>query len=203
LGGPLRTILLLIIFIFWNASCFGSKLIIKSRPENADIYIVNDEAKPIKIGATPYETDLNELINSYVKSDSFIVEVKKDGHLPYRLLLAKTANVDMRLSASLELDPSIPAFKDHDILMNQLFDVQRLMRSKNFNDAIKILSDLEIKHPRISVIPELMATAYYMNRDIEKSLSYYRKAFSVNPDNSDAYKMKIYLEKKLGVAVDK
>jgi hypothetical protein len=37
---------------------------------------------------------------------------------------------------------------------------------------------------------------------MENSLSYYRKAFALNPDNVDAYKMKIYLEKKLGVTAD-
>ena len=64
---------------------------------------------------------------------------------------------------------------------------------------INKLEDLEKKNPRLSIIPELRATAMYLNKDVEGALSYYRKAFSVNPDNADAYRMKIYLEKKLGV----
>jgi tetratricopeptide (TPR) repeat protein len=127
------------------------------------------------------------------------LELKKDGHDPYRVLVAKTANVDMALTATLELSQAITNIKEHDSLMNELFDVQKLIRARNFVDAINKLEDLEKKNPRLSIIPELRATAMYLNKDVEGALSYYRKAFSVNPDNADAYRMKIYLEKKLGV----
>lgn len=196
--------LLKMIFTFTIISlCFGawaSVLKIRSAPEAAEIYIVNPGSAPIRVGQTPFESNLDVFIGSYVKADSFLLEIKKNGHIPYRVLLAKTAQVDMELSATLELDPTIPQYKEHDNLMNELFEVQRMIRGRNFTDALGKLTTLEKQNPKLSVIPELKATAYYMNKDIENALSYYRKAFSINPENIDAYRMKIYLEKKLGIA---
>ena len=138
-------------------------------------------------------------MNVYVKSNSFLLEIRKSGHTTYRVLLAKTTDSDLELTANLELDEAISNIKEHDSLMNQLFDVQKLVRGRNFRDALAKLDDLEKKHPALSIIPEMKATAYYMNKEVESALSYYRKAFSLNSDNHDAYRMKLYLEKKLGV----
>lgn len=184
--------------VFMTMPAFAAKLTIKSQPEGAEIF-VSINGKNVRLGATPYETDLTEIIRTYVKSNSFMIELKKTGHMPYRVLLAKTEDVDLELTANLELDEAVSNHKEHDLLMNQLFDVQKLIRGRNFRDALLKLDELEKKHPTLSVIPELKATSYYMNKEVENALSYYRKAFALNPDNSDAYRMKVYLEKKLGV----
>ena len=192
----------LVIFtlLLLSQSLWGqSKIIIKSQPPGADIYIASTNAKPVRLGNTPYEADLNEIVNSYVKSNSFVLELKKSGHNPYRLLVAKTTEADLELTANLELDEAISNIKDHDLLMNDLFNVQKLVRGRNFADALKQLDALEKKHPQLSIIPEMKATTYYMNQDIENALSYYRKAFALNPENADAYRMKTYLEKKLNL----
>lgn len=177
---------------------WAAKLIIKSQPEGAEIFITIN-GKPVRLGATPYEANLTEVMKTYVKSNSFMLELKKTGHNPYRVLLAKTDDVDLELTANLELDKAISNIKEHDSLMNQLFDVQKMVRGRNFRDALTKLDDLEKKHPALSIIPEMKATTYYMNKEVENALSYYRKAFSLNPDNHDAYRMKVYLEKKLGI----
>jgi tetratricopeptide (TPR) repeat protein len=191
--------LLYLFIILFSPLAIAGKITIKSQPDAADIFIIDGTSKPVPLGKTPFESDLEEIIRNYVKSSSFLIELKKDGHEPYRVLVAKTANVDMALTATLELSQAITNIKEHDSLMNELFDVQKLIRARNFTDAINKLEDLEKKNPRLSIIPELRATAMYLNKDVEGALSYYRKAFSVNPDNADAYRMKIYLEKKLGV----
>lgn len=187
------TALSLVTFTSW-----GAKLVIKSQPEGAEIFIATN-GKPVRLGVTPYEANLTEVMSTYVKSSSFMLELKKQGHNPYRVLLAKTDDVDLELTANLALDQAVSNIKEHDALMNQLFDVQKLVRGKNFRDAIMKLDELEKKHPALSIIPELKATAYYMNKEVENALSYYRRAFALNPDNHDAYRMKVYLEKKMGI----
>lgn len=184
--------------LFLSTQSWGAKLLIKSQPEAADIFITAN-GKPVRLGATPYQADLNEIIANYIKSDSFLIELKKPGHIPYRLLLAKTNDVDIELTANLELDKAVSNLKEHDALMNKLFNVQKLIRGRSFKDAIEELSALEKNYPDFSIIPELKATAYYMNKDVENALSYYRRAFALNPENRDAYSMKVYLEKKLGL----
>lgn len=187
-----------ILSIILSDVSMAAKLNIKSQPDAAEIFI-STNGKPIRLGVTPYEANLTEVMNVYVKSNSFLLEIRKSGHTTYRVLLAKTTDSDLELTANLELDEAISNIKEHDSLMNQLFDVQKLVRGRNFRDALAKLDDLEVKHPALSIIPEMKATAYYMNKEVESALSYYRKAFSLNSDNHDAYRMKLYLEKKLGV----
>lgn len=194
----MKRLILFLTFLSITIPAMATKLVIKSQPEGAEIFVTAG-GRPVRLGATPYEADLSEVIKNYVKSNSFVIELKKSGHMPYRVLLAKTEDVDLELMATLELDEAVSNHKEHDLLMNQLFDVQKLIRGRNFQDAIGKLTELESKHPTLSIIPELKATAYYMSKEVENALSYYRKAFALNPDNSDAYRMKVYLEKKLGV----
>jgi tetratricopeptide (TPR) repeat protein len=193
-----RLIALTTILSIFSSTVWAAKLVIKSQPEGAEIFI-STNGKPIRLGITPYEANMTEVMNTYVKASSFLLEIQKPGHDTYRLLLAKTDDVDLELTANLQLDKAVSNIKEHDALMNQLFDVQKLVRSSNFRDAILKLDDLEKKHPALSIIPEMKATAYYMNKEVENALSYYRRAFALNPDNHDAYRMKIYLEKKLGI----
>lgn len=193
-----RFLLLITLLSFIPSTGWGSKLVIKSQPEGAEIFI-STNGKPIRLGMTPYEANLTEVMKTYVKASSFLLEIKKPGHNTYRVLVAKTDDVDLELTANLELDKAISNLKEHDLLMNQLFDVQKLVRGRNFRDALIKLDDLEKKHPLLSIIPEMKATAYYMNKEVESALSYYRRAFALNPDNHDAYRMKLYLEKKMGI----
>ncbi len=195
----MKCLVIFTLLILYTQLWAQSKITIKSQPPGADIYIASNEAKPVRLGNTPFEADLNEIVNSYVKANSFVLELRKSGHNPYRLIVAKTTEADLELTANLELDEAISNIKDHDLLMNELFNVQKLVRGRNFTDALKQLDALEKKHPQLSIIPEMKATTYYMNRDIENALSYYRKAFSLNPENADAYRMKTYLEKKLNL----
>lgn len=194
-----HSIFLLALFVVSFDSISASNLIIKSQPDTADVYIVSGQ-RPVKLGVTPYQANLNEVIETYVKTSSFMIELRKPGHEIYRVIVSKSTNVDIELSANLELSRSITNIRAHDLLMNQLFDVQKLIRGRNFADAIGRLTELEVKHPELSVIPELKATAYYMNKEVENALSYYRKAFTLNPDNADAYRMKVYLEKKMNIS---
>ena len=149
------TKLYIILALIFITSAHAGKLVIRSQPDGADIFIMSDGSRPVLLGKTPYEGDLDVVINDYVKSSSFLLEIMKDGHDPYRVLLAKTANVDMALTAKLEISKNITNIKEHDLLMNELFDVQKLIRSRNFGDAIKKLEKLEDKNPRVSIIPEL------------------------------------------------
>lgn len=183
---------------------WAEKIEIKSNPEEAEIFIISDEGgEPQKIGKTPFKQDLKELIQTYVKKNNFVFEIRKDGYEPYRVLFTKTSNLDVELAVNLEVSRDIKTIKKHDLLMVELFDVQKLIRGKNFPDALNKLNLLEKDYPHFSIIAELKATTYYMMKDVEKALSYYRKSFALNSDNVDAYKMKVYLEKKLGIDTEK
>ncbi len=187
-----------------SSAAWAEKIEIKSNPEEAEIFVSHDDTTaPQKIGKTPFKQDLKELISTYVKKNNFVIELRKEGYEPYRILFAKTSNLDVELSVNLEVSREIKTIKKHDMLIVELFDVQKLIRGKNFADALNRLNILEKDYPHFSIIAELKATTYYMMKDVEKALSYYRKSFALNSDNVDSYKMKVYLEKKLGVDTEK
>jgi hypothetical protein len=197
------------LFLFLFICClswpvFSAKIDIKSNPEEAEIYVYFDEnVVPQKLGKTPYSYNLEELIKTYVKKNNFIIEIRKEGFDPYKVLFTKMTGLDVELSVNLEVSKEIKMIKKHDMLMTELFDVQKMIRGKNFQDALTKLTTLEKEYPHFSIIAELKATNYYMMKDVEKALSYYRKAFALNSDNIDSYKMKVYLEKKLGIDTEK
>ena len=194
---------LIILNILISSNIYASQIEIKSEPSETEIFIAaNANEKPMKLGKTPFKQDLDQLISTYVKENTFILTLKRKGYEPYNVLFTKTSSVDINLSVNLKVDERISKVKEHDKMMIELFNIQKLIRSRNITDALAKLSALEEKFGQFSIVSELKATAYYMNKDIENSLSYYRKAFALNPDNSDAYKMKVYLEKKLGVYSD-
>lgn len=197
-------VLFLSILFSISLAATAAKIDIKSNPEEAEIFVYNDDnSAPQKLGKTPYNNNLDELIKTYVKKNNFIVEIRKDGFDPYKVLFTKTSGLDVELSVNLEVSKDIKTIKKHDMLMSELFEVQKLIRSKNFSDALTKLTSLEKEYPHFSIIAELKATNYYMMKDVEKALSYYRKAFALNSENVDSYKMKVYLEKKLGIDTEK
>lgn len=193
---------LFFIIIFSN-TCFGASFSINSQPSEVEIFIAADaNQKPVLLGKTPFKQDLEQLIQTYVKKNQFILTLKKKGYEDYNVLFTKTNSVDIKLNVNLQVENRISQIQDHDKLMMELFNVQKLIRGRNISDAIKKLDQLEKKFGDFSIVAELKATAYYMNKDIENALSYYRRAFALNSENVDAYKMKVYLEKKLGVDSD-
>jgi len=193
----------LICFSLMKSDALAADIKIESQPSEVEIFIQSDaNEKPNLIGKTPFKQDLDQLIASYVKSNSFIISMKKKGYENYNVLFTKTSSVDVNLTVNLKVDPKISKIIDHDNLMMALFNVQKLIRGRNITDAIKQLDELEKKYKDFSIVAELKATAYYMNKDVENALAYYRRAFALNSGNIDAYKMKVYLEKKLGVFSD-
>ncbi len=195
-----RTLLVVFSFIFAHA-VFAGEVDLTSAPEKAEIWVKKTpDDRGTKIGETPYKGTTQELFAQAGDGKAAIIELKLDGFTPYRFLAIGTGeDSDLKMKVTLEVTPEVKAIKKHDSLMAELFKVQKMIRSKNYGDALNKLETLEKDHRHFSIIPELKGITHYMNKDMEKALSMFRLAFSLNPDNADAYKMKVFLEKKLGI----
>ena len=128
------------------------------------------------------------------------VLVHKPGFDKFNIAVPVLKNVDIKLNANLEVQRDIKMTQDLDLLVTDLFDVLRMMRVKDFDSAFKKLEKLESKFPHFSIIYEMKGSISYLKKDFKRALNFYRKAFAVNPKNREAYRMKIYLEKKFGVS---
>lgn len=178
----------------------GADFELITTPADAEVFVYEQFGeKPTKAGNTPLKMDIDQL-QSYTQSKTFYtLEIQKPGFETLRFIMMKIHGADLKLNLKMEVSREISNVKKHDKLMSDLFEVQKIVRARNFGDAIAKLKILERDYPNFSIINELMGISYYMNKDIENALSMFRLAFSKNPDNSDAFKMKVYLEKKLGI----
>ncbi|MDA8792399.1 hypothetical protein N9N67_04090 [Bacteriovoracaceae bacterium] len=197
-----KNFIILLGLILMTSLIKAASIQIDSNPIEAKIFVSPDGKREIELGKTPYKQDLDDLIDNHVKKMSFILVIRKEGHEPYRIFMTKTGKVDIKLNANLEISRSIQNYKKQDKLIAELFDAQRLIRGRSFNEAISKLTKLEKDYSNMSIVYELKATTYYLMKNIENALAYYRKAFSINSENTDAYKMKEYLEKSLNLSAE-
>lgn len=191
------------LFVFLNIilCCIANadELKISSDPSDANLSI-RDFGGTIsnKIGKTSYVGNLQELAASYSKTGFFIVVIEKEGYLPQSIVLSDMLKSDLSLNFNLEPVQEFTKYKQVDKAINELFEAQRLIRASQFDEAIEKLKAVESSEKSLSIVPELIASTYYLKKDMTNALTWYRKAYRVNPDNKDAFMMKSYLEKSLG-----
>ncbi len=188
--------LLFTVLILFSFLSFAEELTLNSSPEGAEVYVMTSQNQLMKIGKTPFKMPIRKIIKQFVKSNVFNIELQKDGFEKFRLLFSHSGSNDVVLNAKLEVSKEISLIQSFDGVMSDLFDAQRLIRGKSYAEAIEKLDQVSNKHPYFSIVHELKGSTFYLMKEYKDSLSYYRKAFSVNPKNRDAYIMKNYLEKK-------
>jgi tetratricopeptide (TPR) repeat protein len=192
-----------LVFAILMTLCFGanaSELKITSNPEDCEVVVKNAQTgQESTLGKTPYTGNLETISQNVAGSNVFMVQLKKEGFEPMRIIVTKVGNTDIVLSANLEISKNITLNRDFDTLAGELFDVQRLIRVKDYDSSLKKLDQLEKKFPHFSVVYEMKGSVFYLTKEYKRALAYYRKAFATNPDNMDAYRMKIYLEKKFNI----
>jgi len=196
--------IILSIFLILPLSSIANYLALKSNPVGADVYVVNTTTnKRVKIGKTPFEIQMQEVVTNFSDSQVFMVEVTKSGYEDYRVMIGQVGGNEVDLTVNLTPLKTVLEQKLTDELMAQLFDIQRQIRTKDYANAINRLSELDKRFPNYSIISELIASAYYLDQKFKEALSYYRKAFAINPENKDAFIMKNYLEKKFNLSAGK
>lgn len=190
-------------FIFLIVTSFSlqARVQISSNPDDSSIYVVNPEtSERFSVGTTPYEGSLQELLSRTGDDNTLFLHIEKTGFETYRLLLNSFGRSSLNLNVNLEVAKDIKIVQDLDLLVNDLFDVQRMARGRDFSSALSKLDLLEERFPHYSVIHEMRGSIFYLQQEYTRSLSSYRRAFSLNAENRDAYRMKVYLERRFGVS---
>ena len=194
----------LLSFIFTVAivnynTAFADQIKLKSEPIDATIYVrdLNGTLKN-KIGKTPFEGNIQEIASTYAKSNFFILVLEKDGYESQSILLNDLLKSDIELSMNMVAKEDILEFRKLDKSINDLFESQRLLRGQQYSDALTLLKTIEKEQPKLSIVPEMIGSALYLSKDQKGSLSWYEKAYRMNPENKDAFTMKTYLRKALG-----
>lgn len=197
----LYSIFILFVFtILFSRPGVTSEINIESNPEGVEVFAMDPKTgDSVSIGETPFKGSMEEIAGRIGDGSGFVLEARKDGFEPYRLLLTTLGGSNIDLKINLKVSKDIKIVQDLDLLMNDLFDVQRLVRGQDYESAMKKISMLEKKFPHFSIISEIKGSIHYLRKDFTRSLNSYRKAFALNPKNRSAYRMKTYLEKRFNL----
>jgi tetratricopeptide (TPR) repeat protein len=189
---------------FLSMSAMADELKLTTDPIEANIYIrdfggtVNN-----KVGKTPFTGNIQELAGSYSKSGFFMLVIEKDGYLTQSIVMSDLLKSDLSINVNLEPIQDFTKYKNVDRSINELFKAQRLIRAMQYDDALEKLKKLEDEEKNLSIVPEMIASTYYLKKEMKTALAWYKKAYRVNPENKDAFMMKAYLEKSIGTDNDK
>jgi hypothetical protein len=176
---------------------WAAKFTIKSEPSGAEVVIQSAQGgEKFKLGVTPIEIDQAQ-IDAITKGIAYKIELTKANFEPNKILVASTAKEDILWNVVLVPKIMDKGLIEVDELISGLFEAQRLVRAKDYRGALYQLDSLEKKFPNVSSIFETKGSINYLTKNYNVALSEFRKAFSLNPANSVAHQMKIYLEEKL------
>lgn len=195
----MKKITILLFILVFNINLNASEFEIISNPQEADVFVFGVDGKKNVLGKTPFKIDLESLKASYANEETVNVTVAKLGFESFNVVVPLLSKTSVKINANLEIEKDLKFTQDFDLLTTDLFDVLRMMRTKDYNSAYEKLGLLEQRFPHFSIIYEMKGAVLYMRQEYTSSLNYYRKAFGINPQNREAFKMKTYLEKKFGI----
>lgn len=195
-----RVFLFIFVALLSNNLALASKFKVTTSPSEADVYIRNSTSDtPQKIGVTPIDKNLIELKSQFNLGSVYTLTISKEGHESYNMMIASPGDAAVDISVNLPISQNVHFNRKIDKIAEQLFEVQRLTRDKAYDRAILIIEEIEKEEGSLSITSEMRAGIYYLKKDFQQALSFYRKAFALNSQNKDAYSMKLYLEQQLGL----
>lgn len=193
--------LLILLFVLIPQLVLANKITINSDPPETEVFVRElGSSNYKKLGKAPLDTSFDELKTYFVNTSVFLIEVRKNGFLPYRVTVNDLAKADLSILVNLEPREDFLKYQQIDQNIATLFEAQRLLRAKQYEEAISMLRKVSESEPYLSIVPELIGSAYYLKKENRKSLDFYKRAYRINPENKDAFVMKNYLEKALGVS---
>ncbi len=197
----MKNICQIFILVFILVSCSTNKVIIETNPAGAEVYS-RETGKTVEksLGVTPLELSqdqLDEIVKDPTKP--VVLKITKHGYSEEKIIVSDFGSSSVNYNFLLKENTYAEIISQIDNTSSDLFEAQRLMRVGNIDGSIKILEALLKDYKQSSLINELMASAYYIKQNYKKSLFYYETAYKYDSKNFEAYKMKKYLENKLGV----
>ena len=142
-------------------------------------------------------SELSKTFPGYREGDNFSLEVIKDDH--YSQIVHFSASLKdnniIDISLNQKEDPFDAQIMDN--VIQELFEVQRLLKYKKSRDAIVRLNKLELEYPKLSIVYELRASAFYFLGDYKKAYHDFKMAWKYNSANSEAKRMIKFMETKI------
>jgi tetratricopeptide (TPR) repeat protein len=193
----MKQFFLLLIFsmIFFATGCSHQRISIKTRPENADVYLrANDRSPLIKIGQTPLQVSEAELRSKYgidSRNNSFCeFVVEKENYasqnifVPFSSFGQSNAEIIISLKKFSEAN-----LKTADKLIQFLLNSQKFAQEGDFDRALKEVDKTIEINANFKWALAMRGAIYYLKKDYSESLNWYQKALEIDPGFEDAISM--------------
>lgn len=187
------------LFFAWIllTACTTSMLTVQTSPEGADVYVVYPGQQPSRLGKTPLSMDSYPL--SSQPGDSIKLIVEKEGFRAEHYLVPKTVfAASIRLDIEMRESKLPAACTDQDAAVEEVArsvaQAQSHIQAKMYDNALRILKNLNDKFPNSSVVYDLMGNTHYLMKDLEKALISYEKSLRLSPNNSETQRMVVKLK---------
>lgn len=174
------------------SSCASSAIVhLDSSPPQAKISV-----KPLGTGAfkefgeTPLSLPSSQIEEGLNGSGPVTVTFSKHGYREKEILLSDISQLNQSVKVNLE---PLSSLEDPSLVNAQIeaiFEVQRLIRVKKFEEALKVIAKLKTEAPHLSAPYEMEGGIYFVKGQLAESLDSYRNAVRLNPKSVEAIRMR-------------
>lgn len=193
-------LLQLVILIGLLSGCASTRVSLFTNPPGAKVY-----AKPLgsgrlqMMGETPVTVTGEQIEKEYGGSGPVLLEFRKEGFQTTTALVTELSSQDLNINMEMVPQGGLDDLQRLNGLIETLFECQRLVQVKRYDEALSRLKEVEKQAPQISTIYELQGGIYYLQRKFPDALDAYRLAVRYNPRNAEALRMRDMLEKTFGI----
>lgn len=169
-------------------SCSNAQVKIDTIPEGATVSSIGPKGEIKEIGKTPLNIKEDQL---YVMNSGFAqLKITKDQFLDDNVVITKPVmSRDLQLSFKLKkLEQSSDARlikEDNEKIATSIARLNALIKEKQLSEAENVLMVFIQQYPHISVGYDYLGNVYYLQKNINKALSYYQRAQDINPQNME------------------
>lgn len=191
------TIAIIFLAVMAGQSCSTGELVISTTPPQADIRARTGSGQNYEsIGKSPLRISGKELFGRLGGDGPIQIEISKEGFTQKEIIVSESPrNFDINFSIELKEPPKDEnESRPINQTVDNLFEVQRLVKVGRLEDALEMIKLLQASQPNIAAVHEMQGGIFFIQKDLPKALDAYTKAVRLNPENSETLNMKRYLE---------
>lgn len=177
------------------AGCASPQVNFFTNPPQARVYSKPlGEGKRTLVGVTPLSTSAKVLAANTQSSGPLLIEFEKEGFETKSMVLSDI-NVN-NLLLNVELQPAFGVADQGTMnwLVENSFEVQRLVKARRLDEAQKLLGEMKKVAPNVATTHEMLAGIYYVKRQYNDAFASYSEALRHNPKSSEALRMTSFLK---------
>lgn len=188
----MRYLFVITLSVLVLASCASPGIRVYSEPGEVDVFLVQANRAPKKIGVTPLNLDERDF--DWGQNNGVQLKFVKDGYKTESIVLPKTKlPSNSSVHALMEKDESNLACQAQGEALRKVAEAvaksQNFIYKKQFDRAESLLQNLSLDYPNVSVIHDLLGNVYYLRKDLNRSLEAYRRSDTIWPNNIETKRM--------------